>query len=657
MEALPVPNVKPVTMLSPAPSPSVRPASPLRPRASKTTRPAAPAPRFEGLDGLRAAAVLAVLVFHLHPGWLPGGFLGVDLFFVISGFLITSLLLHEVRTTGRLDLRGFYLRRARRLLPALVTVVFASSLIARLVDSDLVVGLGRQVLGAATFSTNWVEIAAGQSYFDRTAPALFMNFWSLAVEEQFYLLWPVCAYLLIRLVMPKTRVWAALGIAGVSTLAMAVLVHPGQDATRVYYGTDTHLMGLMLGAALAFAWASPMRVRLEELHEAWGRWALPSAVVVLAGLMLFLSDATSFTYRGGILLACLAACLLLIGSVDRIENHRTVLQRVLDAPAMVWLGTRSYGIYLWHWPVILVVGQLLPAAVGTLGYLTTRLLCVALTLGVAEASYRWIELPIRRRGFRAVGQAWLGGLLRLPRKARLATSGMIGLLVLAFALTVITAPAQSKTAADLRANAAAASSGAATGEQAVKTGVLPLSEAQRNKGFTMPTGKEIDGFGDSMMVGAVHAIEYYLPGTRVDAKSNRRWSDGLAAVRERGSGMRRAVVLDFGTNAGMDEKSMTKILDALGPDRMVVMVNEYGNFSRVPKDNETLERVAAGRPNVIIADWAATVRQHPDALQSDGIHPSLRGSHYYAATVRAALAELSQRHTGTKVALEELPMP
>ncbi|MEO7449103.1 MAG: acyltransferase, partial [Humibacillus sp.] len=224
----------------------------------------------QGLDGLRALAILSVLVYHLDAAWLPGGFLGVDVFFVVSGFLITTLLVREHHRTGRVSLSSFWLRRARRLLPALAVCVLTSVLIARVVNTDLLVQVGRQMLGALTFSTNWIEITAGSSYFDQTAPQLFMNFWSLAVEEQFYLVWPLVTIGLLTLA-PRLRVGAAVALGGGSALLMAALYVPDADATRVYYGTDTHLVGLMAGAALAFAWATPRLVRFVT-PSSWGRW-------------------------------------------------------------------------------------------------------------------------------------------------------------------------------------------------------------------------------------------------------------------------------------------------------------------------------------------------------------------------------------------------
>ena len=173
----------------------------------------------------------------------------------------------------------------------------------------------------------------------------------------------------------------------------------------------------------------------------------------------------------------------------------------------------------------------------------------------------------------------------------------------------------------------------------------------------MPTGNEIDGYGDSMMVGSIHALDYYFPGIRMDARSNWRWSDGLALIKARSAQNRRAVVLAFGTNAGVDAQDVAAVLDVLGPGRMVVLVNLMGPFARVDQDNAALAEVAKARPNVIVADWAEAVRGHPDQLQTDRIHPSLKGSHLFAKTVRQALAALSERHTGQKVVLKDLPIP
>ncbi len=621
--------------------------------AASRTAPARGARHLPGLDGLRALAIAAVLVYHLDPRWLPGGFLGVDVFFVVSGFLITTLLVDERRRTGRVDLPAFWTRRARRLLPALAVCVPASILLARLVESDLLVGIGRQALGALTFSTNWVEVAAGADYFDRTAPALFMNFWSLAVEEQFYLGWPLVLLGLLALPLSgrgRAGVVTVLGL--LSALLMALRYDPDGGATRVYYGTDTHLTGLMLGAALALAREAPHRAwTTTPAWERWRRPALGGAAATLVVLAVVLTEDVPATFRGGILLACAATTVLLAGVLDRPGR----LRALLETRPLTWVGRRSYGLYLWHWPVILVVGQDLPTAPGSTSYLLTRGWCVLVTVALADLSYRLLETPVRRYGFggaarRAVGAVGGPG----GRSLRLAATG-VALASLVTAAVVVTAPDRSSTQRILEENAAAARQGASASPS--PTGADPAGGGARRADFSMPTGREIDGFGDSMMVGSLQALEYYFPGIRLDARSNRRWTDGLAAVRASGDGVRRAVVLAFGTNAGVDAAATEQVLDELGPDRMVVLVNIHARFPRVEADNARLERVARAHPNVAVADWDAAVSDHPDQLQPDGIHPSLVGAHLYAKTVRRALADLSEAHTGRPVTLKDLPIP
>lgn len=643
-----------------------RSAAPSRSAASR------PADRLPGLDGLRAVAILAVLAFHLDPRWLPGGFLGVDVFFVISGFLITTLLVREHARNGRIDLVGFWTRRARRLVPALLVLVPAVILLARLVETDLLVGIRRQAVGALTFTSNWLEIAAGSDYFHSTAPQLLMNLWSLAVEEQFYLVWPLVALALLRFApSSRFRTGAAVALALGSAVLMAVRYDPSLGATRVYYGTDTHLMGLMLGAALAFAWAAPHRAWTST--DTWQRLRVPAVAIAgafLVGLVLLLDESTTWTFRGGILAASLATTVLILGVVER----PTPLRTALNLPVLRWIGERSYGLYLWHWPVILIVEADLPwASRGADDYLWSRLWCVLVTVAIADLSYRLIETPVRRRGFRGAARHLLHTIRYAGTRTARAVWGSVAVLAIILTVVLVTAPNRTRVEQLLEANASAATTSAPTPRPSTSpsapgsvaasatSSTAPPAKAKKPKPvpqtWAMPTGAEIDGFGDSMMVGSVHALRYYFPGIRMDARSNRQWGEGLKLVSARGTDTRRAVVIALGTNAGTDLERARQTLDVLGPDRMVVLVNLHGRINRIADDNAALRELVAGRDNVALADWDAALKGTTGQLQSDGMHPSLIGAHLYAKTIRQAFADLSTRHTGKAVALKELPIP
>jgi peptidoglycan/LPS O-acetylase OafA/YrhL len=356
-----------------------------------------------GLDGVRAVAVTAVLLFHANPDWLPGGFLGVDVFFALSGFLITSLLLAELGETGRLRFGRFYLRRARRLLPALFLVLVATSVLAATVAQDAAARVREDVVAAFFYVTNWWYVLHGQSYFEATGrPPMLQHLWSLAVEEQFYLVWPLLLFGLWKLGRVRgVRIGAAAG-ALVSTLLMAgISVSQGMpevtDASRVYFGTDTHAMTLLVGAVLATVWTPG---RISHVLTGRGRRVVTvtgfSALVALVAIFWFVGPLSPLLYRGGFLVVALVSSAVVACSAVT----ATAFARVLGHQPLRWLGERSYGIYLWHWPIFMV---LRPGIDIDAADWLVQLLRFALTLGAAELSYRFVEMPIRRG---ALGRAW-----------------------------------------------------------------------------------------------------------------------------------------------------------------------------------------------------------------------------------------------------------
>ena len=609
-------------------------------RTARTTRTLRRPRRIRGLDGLRALAVLAVLIFHLRPASLPGGFIGVDIFFVVSGFLITSLLIRERASTGSIDFAGFWLRRARRLLPAVFLTVIVSVTGGLLLGNDLLVGILRQTVGALTFSTNWVEIAAGSSYFAGTSPQLFAHFWSLAVEEQFYLIWP----LLFVLLMALTRTWPQrIGLAGggtvLSAILMGVLVTPGQDVTRVYYGTDTHCFGLLLGVTLAFIWAGT-RWLDSPAFARFSPWIVLSCVVGVVALMLTLDENSALTFRGGLFLASLLTTVLI---ASLLPENRIVLT-VTEARPIVWIGVRSYGIYLWHWPVFLLLTALMPASApdSALSWFI-RVLALACTLLIAGWSYHTIEQPVRSLGFRECGSRCVQA-VKSERRGPKIVAGLVAVLIICTGIGIATAPAKSATQAAIEEGQKNIASQTSDASATAGSSGTPAPNAEAD--FSVPEGSEITGFGDSLLVTSSGGLARQFPGIQLDAESNRQWQHAQQIVQTNldAGTVRRAVIIDFGTNAGVpDEKIVRNVLDMLGPDRMIVVVNLYGTSTFIDPANELLATIVADYPNAIIADWHAAASQRPDMLQSDQTHPNIPGSDLFAQTVQSAFEELSQR--------------
>ncbi len=354
-----------------------------------------------GLDGLRALAVLAVIAYHEQLGWAPGGLLGVGVFFTLSGYLITDLLLGQWARSGGLNLGDFWLRRARRLLPALFVMLAVVTAWVTVVSPSRLASLRGAVAAAATYSSNWYYIYTHSSYFARFAPpGPFDHLWSLAVEEQFYLVWPwvlLAGVYFLRGRRATAVRWLALptlALAAVSAVAMLMLYHPGYDPTRIYEGSDTRACGLLVGATLAMVWPSRRTARTAL----WKRVALDGAGfagLAVIGLMIWrVGQYSAFTYQGGLVLLSLAAA----GVVAAAACPGSLVGAALGWKPLRWIGVRSYGIYLWHYPVIILTS---PA--NSTEDLPRAALQVAASIGIAALSWRFVEEPIRRG---ALERAW-----------------------------------------------------------------------------------------------------------------------------------------------------------------------------------------------------------------------------------------------------------
>ena len=632
-----------------------------------------------GLDGLRAIAVLLVIVYHFGPTVLPGGMIGVDIFFVISGFLITSLLLREGALNGRIALGSFWVRRARRLLPAIALMILVLGPVSLIVGGDIQVNLGRQLLGAATFSSNWISIFAGNDYFAQTSPELFTNFWSLAVEEQFYVLWPLLIVASGLLLGRRWRHFSAIMVLGIlaSLGVAAFLLMNGTPISRIYYGTDTHLYGLLLGALLAFArpWSlyPPMgKKALYRVAQPFGLIAFTRVMVSWLSLFALIPYAILVpeSAPGAIPWGLFGASLLALGVIqgmlpDMLAGASEALRRLLNFAPLRWVGERSYGLYLWHWPLAVVMHYVLGADRSPL----VNVGVLVATFAIAEMSYRWIETPIRRRGFRESANRVIASFQNATVKA---LPIALTLLVIAAAgatgVAVRTAPAMTtaqqsvedgkRAAAErLKARQEARASASASASAAAKDGkdakVNASASASASQEATGPiNSSQVTVVGDSIVVAVSPDLYDKMPEAQIDAAEGRTIAKALPIIKTMGASgqIRQTLVLSVTANSTILDGQLDQVLAAMPADSKLVLVTGYGprNLSWIEYSNTKIHEFASQHSDrVIIADWNSAIRQalqtQSGLLTSDGVHPEAAGQELYARVVEQAIAKAQKK--------------
>lgn len=600
------------------------------------------------LDGLRAVAVAAVFAYHAGLDWARGGFLGVDVFFVLSGYLITALLVREWRTAGRIDLRRFMRRRARRLLPALVALLVAVSVAVPLLAPDQAYRLRGDVLAALGYLTNWRLIFENQSYFQAMGrPPLLQHLWSLAVEGQFYLVWPLVLFVLLRRVDARHLVWPIVALAAGSSALMALLYQPGIDPSRLYYGTDTRAAALLIGAALA---CRPPRWRADARMAFRRRAALEltsaAAVAGLAVCVVAVSEFDAGLYRGGFLgVAVLAAVLVALAG-----HPRGALAAVLGSRPLVWLGRRSYAVYLWFWPVMMLTRPHSDIDLTGTPLLALR---IAVTLFLAALSYRFVERPVRSGAVgRVVAARRDGGARPSPRRSRTrwalvmaVTVGALGSAVVvpyrpqptpSFALPlpaigdlaplaqVGTGPGPSPTAAD------AATTTVPPGPVATPAAADAAATPAATPVAALPTTARVSAIGESVLLDAKASLERQLEGVVVDAVIGRQFPESLAAARKiRDDGrLGDTVIVQLGSNGVVPAGQFDELLEVLGDVRVLVVTIKVPRPWQAP-NNEVFASAARRRPNVVLVDWHAVGAAHPEAFEDDGVHLTPAGLRLY----------------------------
>lgn len=622
--------------------------------------------RAPGLDGVRALAVLAVLAFHENLSWIPGGFLGVDIFFVLSGFLITDLLAARYQRQGSISLGGFYQRRARRLLPALALMLVTVTAAVTLLEPGQRASLRPALAGAVSYTSNWWQAFAHVSYFSRYGPPpVFQHLWSLAVEEQFYLIWPlVLTLILIAIKRPGARAACAWAGALGSALLMLVLYTPGSDPSLVYYGTDTHASALMIGSALALTWplasvaaSAGQTLRILDMAGMAG-------IVVLAWAMGYLAGPNPFVYPYGLVIAALAAGALILAAAAPGRIGAAMSWRPLR-----WLGIRSYGIYLWHWPVIALTAGLAPRSADTA---SARLIDAVVPIVLAAISWRWLEQPILRNGFRAeISKRYQAIVLatravgRTPASARRLVPMTAAVAMLGVALYGVASSSSGRTLQQQIAIGARVSSTTMTQPQTTGQNVpwfvvpgrdLPFRVTVHRAPVTHKTrarrviGTRVMAIGDSVMLASAPELAAAMPGIYINAKVSRFMYAGISVVdgMARTNRLRQVVIVGLGTNGPVTAEQLRQLRNAVG-DRWLVLVNTFVPRSWEHEVNTTIAAAAKRYPNVLLVNWHAAIENHQNLLWSDDIHPQPVGGALYAKVVRTVvLRALRQRPHSTQ---------
>jgi peptidoglycan/LPS O-acetylase OafA/YrhL len=638
-----------------------------------------------GLDGVRAAAVIAVLGYHFGVPHMDGGLLGVSVFFTLSGFLITGILITAWQRTGRIPLGRFYLGRARRLLPALAVVLLTVLAVTALVDRDQLGQRWRETVAACFYVSNWFTIRTGSSYFDLLAgPSPLEHLWSLAVEEQFYLIWPVLLLVLLRMTggrKPRVALIAA-GLAAVSFVLLAVLAHTGIDNTRPYEGTDTRVGELLVGAALALVYR-PSRITITP-PRAVRAGVDVAGLAALLGIVWLVTSTSTYSlslYRGGLLMLALMSAVLLVA----VSYPGSVSGRVLGSPVPRWLGERSYGIYLWHMPVVAFTPHHQPGAPGDWFWPAT--LDLALTVLLASLSWTLIEDPVRRHGLRSLVRRPAVPYRRGRRPPRPVMAGALAVVAIA---TTAFSPASHMTASSSQ-DQVTADGGVVPPEPpqppppqpSLSSGGDPTPTPSARPTTPAPAGRtpkprttactSVVHVGDSTSIGLMDPNYLPDPRDRIDGQYRRVGASsvqtdilGARSIVERYKGQPNAQeatarridagydgcwVLALGTNeaanvavgsnVGLDQRIDLLMREIKGQPAMWLTVKTLrtsGPWAEVQmqKWNAALLRACGRYPNMRVYDWAAQVKD--PWFISDGIHFTTPGYRERARRTALGLA-------------------
>ena len=565
------------------------------------------------IDGLRAIAVTAVVLYHLGISWVPGGFLGVDLFFVISGYVITRLILDSINQSSALDLRAFYAARLRRIYPGFIFMVICTIIFIGVWAPEAIKRFLTDLPYALTGSINWYLVAKNQDYFETIGrPPLLQHTWSLAVELQFYLIWPIILLTVLKYFGKKNVARIALAIAIISGVTLFIVSLSldqanAQQISHIYFGTDTHSLGLFLGSALAVSWipqnlSAAITKRAQDVIDGIG-------VVGLLGLIsvfLFIDQSNANLYRIAFPLAGIFGCLVIISLVHPASRFAPIIS---TAPFR-WVGQRSYGIYIWHW----VIFQVTRPSVDLSGQSWALYLArVLLVLALADISLRWVEIPFRQGAV----QNWFRGMKYRSAKVKLRQQlSLLTSIITVLAITSVIS-VQAINQADQISNK-------------VLEEIIPIEPNQQDLGST--TGLWVTG--DSVILGIRSKLESKEHISLINARVGRQAPELLAVMRvDQTSVPSSPVIFNLGNNNALSEQTVIDIFETIKNQPQIIVVNTAVPRAWKDANNEIISKVSARYPNVKLVDWDRISKGRPELFAPDGVHLSPTGSDVYVDLV------------------------
>lgn len=594
-----------------------------------------------GIDGVRTLAVLGVIIYHLLPTTLPGGYLGVPLFLLISGYFVTLQLVRQMDQTGGIQLTKFYLKRLRRLYPVLIVMLTVTTAYITLFARDLLHNIKSTIATNLLWVYNWWEIGHGQSYFDRfNGESPFTHLWTLGVEAQFYFLWPLILFMLFLILRKRSKIkWTVFILAAASAVEMALLFDP-QNINRVYYGTDTRAFSLLLGSWLALCWPidrlnASLTVHAARILDGVGIGAL---LITLLGFFT-LPGQSSWTYRGGMFFYSLIG-MILIATVVHPGSH---MNRWLTNPFFTWIGQRSYGIYVYQLPVMVFYERVVE--IGRHPVINALVECL-LILAISEFSYRLVEQPLAHYQWRYLPASirhWIDFKMHDWHQWLKVGPVVIICFIALCGLMLPSKPAK-KSAVQTRIEKSRQATAAKNKQIAKgKTAKVNVNSKSLQKKYGLTSNQlkaaselKVTAIGDSVMADASQDIQEIMPHAYVDAEVGRQGSATPAVIKDlKAKGqLQKNVILNLGTNGAMDSQTINDILTAIGKDHQVYWITPH-----VPTRDweqtvcDQIKQAAKQNANVHVIDWNQAANGHAEWFAQDKVHMNEQGNAYFTRLI------------------------